>query len=59
MATPTVADIRSHVAALREAVKRHRADPRFPREWLDALEQRAAEVDAQALRLASGRRGSE
>jgi hypothetical protein len=49
--TYTVADMRAHAAALRDAVDRHREDPRWAGQPLDALVQRLDELDAAALRL--------
>lgn len=51
----TVADLRAHTAALQDAVARHRDDPRWKGQPLDALVQRLAELDEAALRLSGPR----
>lgn len=49
--TYTVADLRAHTAALRDAVNRHKDDPKWAGQPLDSLVQRLEELDAAALRL--------
>jgi hypothetical protein len=51
----TVADLRARTAALQDAVDRHRDDPRWRGQPLDALRQRLEELDAAVLRLSDPR----